>query len=151
MKNDIKILFTVSCLIFSQCLFSQKDSIRLVCPFENGTGREPKEAYTWNPPEKKIIMISQVDTILRSCIGARVTTVNPTEDNRYEIVMYYKDFYFWYYGAAKSLVKRGDVVKAGQAIAIYTLGTEMEFRMFKMEDAVDPRELLECRIPRAGN
>lgn len=132
-------------------LFAQADIGQLKCPFEHGSGREPKEAYTWEPKDEKVIMISQVDTIVRSCITGTVSNVNMTEDKRYEIVVYYKDYYFWYYGVAKPSVKKGQKVIAGQGIGTYTFGTEMELRMFKHEDQIDPRDLLECKIPRADD
>ena len=130
-------------------LFAQKDSIRLACPFEHGSGREPKEAFTWEPKDEKIIMISKADSIIRSCINGTVSNVNPTEDGKYEIVIYYKNLYFWYYGVAKPLVKKGDNVAVRASIGTYTAGTELEFRMFRNEDQLDPRNLLECKIPRA--
>ena len=145
MNKQILILLTTLCLASS--VFSQTDSLRLVCPFESGTGREPKEAVTWDPPEKKIIMITKKDTVIRSCVDAKVSNVNPTEDGRYEVVIYYKDFYFWYYGVTKPYVKRGDVLKAGQALVFYQPGTEIEFRMFKKEEPMDPRKLLDCKMP----
>lgn len=143
-------LCLIPSLLFSAAALAQtKDSIRLVCPFEHGSGREPKEAYTWNPPDKKIIMISQVDTILRSSITGKVSNVNPTEDGKYEIVIYFKDYYFWYYGVSKPLVKKGQSITAGSPVAVYQLGDEVEFRMFLREEAIDPRDLLECKITKA--
>jgi hypothetical protein len=129
--------------------WAQNDSLVLKCPFEHGTGREPKEAFTWSPPDKKIIMISHVDSLIRCAYGGMVTTVGPTEDNNYEIVINFKDYYFWYYGVAKPLVKRGQTVKAGETIGLYKFGTELEFRMYKFEDMLDPRNLLECKVPKA--
>lgn len=141
----ITVLFFVSPLLSS----AQKDSAWLVCPFEHGSGREPKEAYTWDPPDKKIIMISRVDSMVRSCVNGEVVAVSAAEDNQFEIVVYYKEYYFWYLGMMQSKVKKGDKVKAGQALAVYTLGTELEFRMFKFEDVIDPRNLLECKVPKS--
>ena len=109
-------------------------------------GREPKEPFTWDPPDKKVIMISKVDTAIRSCIDAKVFTINPTEDGKYEMVIYYKDYYFWYYGITKALVNVNQNIKAGQVLGTYTKGQEMEFRMFKDEEAVDPRVFLECKV-----
>lgn len=129
---------------------AQKDAPKLVCPFERGSGREPKEAYSWEPRDEKVIMISNVDTIVRSSVNGTVSNVSMTEDNRYEIVVYYKNYYFWYYGVAKPSVKKGQNVAAGQAIGTYTLGSELEFRMYKDEEQLDPRNLLECKVPRAG-
>jgi len=147
MKKNLRFLALIGSVFFVQQSFSQMDSIHLICPFENGSGREPKEAYTWDPPEKKIIMTTKKDTIIRSCVNATVSNVNPTEDNKYEVVIYYKDYYFWYYGVTKPFVKRGDVLKAGQPLGLYTPGTEVEFRMFKKEEAIDPRRLLDCKMP----
>lgn len=151
MKSICKVYLIIAFLYTPLSLFAQKDSLRLACPFEHGSGREPKEAYTWEPKDEKVIMISQVDTIVRSCINGTVSNVSPTEDGRYEIVIYYKDLYFWYYGVEKPLVKRGENVVAQQAIGTYKFGAELEFRMFKHEDQMDPRNLLECKIPRAGD
>jgi len=124
----------------------QKFEKRLLCPFENGMGREPKEPFTWDPPDKKVIMISKVDTAIRSCIDAKVLSINPTEDGRFEIVIYYKEWYFWYFGIKNALVNVNQVIKAGQVLGTYKFGQEMEFRMFKDEEAMDPREFLECKV-----
>jgi hypothetical protein len=124
----------------------QKFDRRLLCPFENGMGREPKEAFSWDPPDKKVIMISKTDTAIRSCIEAKVLSINPTEDGRFEIVIYYKDWYFWYYGIKKALVNVNQAIKAGQVLGTYTYGQEMEFRMFKDEEPMDPRGFLECKV-----
>lgn len=134
----------------------KEEKIVLVCPFEHGSGREPKEAFTWDPPDQKVIMISHVDSIIRSCISGEVLNVSSTDDGKYEIVIGYKDFYFWYYNVEKALVNTRQAVKAGQTIGIYKFGDELEFRMFKeMKDTepqmMDPRDLLECKIPKAGD
>ena len=124
----------------------QKFDKRLLCPFENGMGREPKEAFSWDPPDQKVIMISKTDTAIRSCIDAKVLRINSTEDGRYEMVIYYKEWYFWYYGISKALVNVNQQIKAGQVLGNYTFGTEMEFRMFKDEEPLDPRDFLECKV-----
>ena len=144
--------FLLAIFLNASCsLFAQKDSVQLACPFEHGSGREPKEAFTWEPKDEKIIMISKVDTIVLSCINGTVSNVNVTEDGRYEIVIYYKNLYFWYYGVAKPWVKKGEKVSVRKAIGTYTFGTELEFRMFRDEEQLDPRNLLECKIPRADD
>src|SRR4026209_120527 len=107
---------------------NQKFDKKLLCPFENGMGREPKEAFTWDPPDKKVIMKSKVDTAIRSCIDAKVLSINPTEDGRFEIVIYYKEWYFWYFGIKNALVNVNQVIKAGQVLGTYRFGQEMEFR-----------------------
>lgn len=150
----MQLKFPVYCLLLATCLAAlnvnaQKDPGTLKCPFEHGSGKEPREAYTWEPRDEKVIMISKVDTVVLACIDATVSNVQLTEDNNYEIVMYYKNYYFWYYGVEKPMVKRGDKVKAGQPVGTYKFGTELEFRFYKDEDQKDPRDLLECKVPRA--
>jgi len=151
MKSFFKVCFVTILLLSPVLLWAQKEIGSLKCPFEHGSGREPKEAYTWEPRDEKIIMISQVDTLVRSCITGTVSNVSLTEDNRYEVVVYNKNYYFWYYGVAKPLVRKGEKVSAAQTIGTYQLGTELEFRMFKNEEQLDPRELLECKVPRADD
>jgi hypothetical protein len=119
---------------------------KLVCPFEKGMGREPKEAYTWDPPDKKVIMISQSDSLVRSCIDSKVLSINPTEDGRFELVIFYKEYYFWYYGINKALVNNNQTLKAGDILGTYIKGQELEFRMFKDEEMMDPREYLRCLV-----
>jgi len=151
MKKDVLLLAALIFIVGS--VFGQKNKSkgdqkfdkRLLCPFENGMGREPKEAFSWDPPDQKVIMISKTDTAIRSCIDAKVLRINSTEDGRYEIVIYYKEWYFWYYGISKALVNVNQQVKAGQVLGNYIFGQEMEFRMFKDEEPVDPREFLECK------
>jgi hypothetical protein len=149
-----KILLLTGLLFIVGSVFGQKNKSkgeqkfdkRLLCPFQNGMGREPKEAFTWDPPDKKVIMISKVDTAIRSCIDAKVLSINPTEDGRFEIVIYYKEWYFWYFGIKNALVNVNQVIKAGQVLGTYTFGQEMEFRMFKDEEALDPRGFLDCKV-----
>lgn len=149
-----KILLLTGLILIIGSVFGQKDkgktdqgfNKKLLCPFENGMGREPKEAFTWDPPDKKVIMISKIDTAIRSCIDAKVLSINPTEDGRFEIVIYYKEYYFWYYGITKALVNVNQVIKTGQVLGTYKFGQEMEFRMFKDEEPMDPREFLECKV-----
>jgi hypothetical protein len=147
----IKVFLVTIFLYASSGLFAQKDPVSLACPFEHGSGREPKEAYTWEPKDLKVILISKVDSVVRSCVDGAVSNVNTTEDGRYEIVVFHNNLYFWYYGVAKPLVKKGDKVTARMAIGTYTFGTELEFRMFRNEEQLDPRNLLECKIPRADD
>ena len=155
MKNKFIFLLAASLFIISGNVMAQKGKSKskedekfdqkLVCPFEHGVGREPKEAFTWDPPDKKVIMISHTDTALRSCIDAQVLSINPTEDGRFEMVIYYKAWYFWYYGISKALVNIHQNIKAGQVLGTYKFGEKMEFRMFKDEEAMDCREFLECK------
>ena len=149
MRSVCKACLVLVLLYTPFSLFAQKELPKLACPFENGSGKEPKEAFSWQPKDEKIIMMSNIDTLIRSVVTGTVSNVSPTEDNSYEIVVYYKNYYFWYYGVNKPMVKKGQNVTAGQSIGTYKFGTELELRMFKDEDPMDPRDLLECKIPKA--
>ena len=119
---------------------------KLICPFANGLVSATKEAYTWDPADKKLILVSNTDTIIRSGVDATVLTVMPSDEGGYQIVIHMDDYYFWYFGVKKPLVSRGQKIKAGQSIATYTTGKEVEFRMFLDEEAMDPRPLLDCKV-----
>ncbi len=149
MRSISKTCLLAAFLYAPLTMLAQGDSIRLACPFEHGSGKEPKEAYVWEPKDQKIIMTSMVDSIVLSSITGTVSNVNTAENGLYEIVVHNKNYYFWYYGVAKPLVKKGQQVTARQAIATYKLGTELEFRMFKFETPMDPRNYLECKVPKA--
>lgn len=148
MKLMSNFLVAAGLLLAPAAAFAQVN-LKLTCPLEHSNGREPKEAYSWEPKDLRVIMVSSADSIVRSCYEARVSNLNPTEDGLYEMVIYYKNYYFWYSGIAGPIVKVGSKVTAGQALGTYKPGTELEFRMFKDEDPVDPRNLLECKIARA--
>jgi hypothetical protein len=150
MKSLSKIFFIALLFCAPLTVFAQ-DNLKLACPFDRGTGREPKEAFTWDPKDEKVIMVSNMDSIARSCVTGTVSNVSQTEDGNYEVVIYYKNYYFWYYGVSKPLVKKGQNVTAREAIAIYKPGSELEFRMFKDEKPMDPRALLECTILKAND
>ncbi|MBS1920443.1 MAG: hypothetical protein JST17_09330 [Bacteroidetes bacterium] len=145
------ILFFLPVISQAQNISSSNQKLVLTCPFEHGSGREPREAFTWDPPDQKVIMISRVDSIIRSCSSATVVKVEPAEDSTCEIVININNLYFWYHGLIKPVVKRGQVVTAGQSLGIYTFGTELEFRMYDDEDMKDPRALLDCKVPKAGD
>jgi len=141
--------------LFPLSLLAQKDSMHLICPFEHGSGREPKEAFTWDPPDQKVIMISNMDSIIRSCVNGEVVKVVKNEDSTYEVVIFAKGFYFWYNNVAKPAVQVRQVVTAGQTVGVYELGEELEFRMYKemkKDEPVmmDPRNWLECKVPKAA-
>jgi len=148
-KLHISLCFLI---IISGNSFAQNDKAKkevkfdkkLLCPFERGIDREPKEAYTWDQIDKKIILISHLDSLIRACIDSKVLSINPTEDGRYEVVIFYKEFYFWYYGINKVLVNAKQILKAGDVLGTYIKGQELEFRMYKDEEMMDPREFLQC-------
>ena len=117
--KKISVLLSL-CLALSSARAQEK--ITIVCPLDNGMGREAKEAYYWDPPEHKVIIMSQSDTVIRSGVPGEVVTVQINEENKYEVVIYYKDHYFWYNNVTKPLVRRLQKVTASQVIGTYTTG-----------------------------
>lgn len=144
-------LLLVCMVAYTTGLFAQ-EKISIACPLENGMGREAKDAYYWDPPEHKVIIISQTDSVVLSGVPGDIVTVQVNEENKYEVVIFYKDHYFWYNNVTKPLVKRMQKVTAAQAIGIYTPGDELELRVYKEPkkadpEMIDPREMLECMAP----
>ncbi len=140
------------CLLLSTAGIFAQEKISIVCPLENGTGREAKDAFYWDPPEHKVIIMSQTDSVVRSGVPGDVVTVQVNEDNKYEIVIFYKDHYFWYNNVTKPLVRRLQKVTPSQVIGTYTHGDELELRVYKEPkradpEMIDPREMLECKTP----
>lgn len=153
MRTIVK-AYLLAALVYAPASLFAQDKLVLVCPFEHGSGREPKEAYTWDPPDQKVILISQKDSLVRACVPGEVVKVQANEENKYEIVIFYKENYFWYNNVTKPSVTRMQKVVAGQTIGIYTFGDELELRMYKEPrkgdpEMIDPREMLECKIPKA--
>ena len=119
---------------------------KLLCPFEKGMAPGSNEAYSWDQPDMKVIMVSKTDTVVRSCMDAKVSLIQPTEGGSYEVVIYYGDYYFWYSGVGKLRVKKNQNIKAGEVLGAYTPGQELEFRMFNNEEPMDPRKYLLCTL-----
>jgi hypothetical protein len=150
MKNWIGLLLAAM-IISPLYSFAQKEEkLVLLCPLKTPGGKEPKEAFIWNPPDKKVTMLSNSDSLVYSSYEGKVSNVSVTEDNRYEIVIYYKEYYMWYYGVTKPLVRVNQDLKKGDKIGTYTKNSELEFRLFKDEEPIDPREMLECRIEKSN-
>jgi hypothetical protein len=148
----IKRLLILTTLVAAFARLDAQDKITIVCPLENGMGREPKDAYYWDPPEHKVIIMSSTDTTVRSGVPGEVVTVQVNEDNKYEIVIFFKDHYFWYNNVTRPLVRRFQKVTASQVIGTYTHGDELELRVYKEPkkadpEMIDPRSMLECMPP----
>ena len=148
---DKRFLIFCSLLPLATSLSAQ-EKITIVCPLENGMGREAKDAYYWDPPEHKVIILSTTDTVVRSGVPGEVVAVQVNEDNKYEVVIFYKDHYFWYNNVTRPFVRKMQKVTPSQAIGSYTHGDELELRVYKEPkradpEMIDPREMLECFPP----
>ena len=144
MKTKTIIIAMVSILLGTM-LFAQKDSLRLSCPMFGAVMKDPKGSYKFNQADMKVIIVSTTDTAARASIGGRISNVVLNEDGKYDVVMYFRDFYIWYSGLTKSFVRKGEVVKQGQLLGLMKPGNELEFLLYKNEQPLDPRKYLDCK------
>jgi len=146
MKIMVKacLLAAISCLPVA--LYAQQDSIWLQCPLNEAFVVPPaKNVIHYDEPDMCIVLVSKPDTIVKACFNGKVTNVEQTDDGKWDVVFYYKDYYFWYSGLSKSIVRRNDVLKIGQPVGYITPGDKIEMLLFKFETPLDPTRFLECK------
>jgi hypothetical protein len=136
------LLSLVSCL-----LFAQADTISLVCPLENGTLRiiRASDRDYQKSSEYGVMLTSKTDTTVYAVHTAQVVLVAKTEDTKYDIVLLYKNYYFWYAGVLSPRVKVNARIKAGDIIGTFNPGDLLELLMFEREEPVNPRQFLKCK------
>ena len=144
MKTKTIITSIVSVLL-GTIAFSQKDSLHLSCPMFDAVMKTQKGSYKFNLPDLKVVIVSSTDTAARAPIDGRISNVALNDEHTYDVVMYFRDFYMWYTGFSKLLVKKGDVVRRGQILGLIKPGTELEFLLYKNEKPLDPRKYLDCK------
>lgn len=138
-------------------LFAQKDSIKLLCPLNEAiVVPPPKNVIHYDESELCIVLQSIPDTIVKSVGTGRVTNTEFTEESKNGVVLFVKvngkDYYFWYTGLDKLLVKRNDVVKIGQPLGYVASGQKIELVMYEFETPVDPVKYLDCKgVLKQGN
>jgi Peptidase family M23 len=146
MKHLRKLCLLVFIIHVPAILLAQKDSLWLQCPLNEATVvPPPKNVIHYDEPDLCIVLVSVPDTIVKACYNGRVTNVQQTDDGKWDVVFYYKDFYFWYSGLAKVTVKRNDNLKAGQPVGFVGPGEKMEMLLFKFETPLDPVKYLDCK------
>ena len=140
--------FLIPCGLNAQTV---PDSIKLACPLNDAfVVPPPKNAIQWDPPDLCIVLTSIPDTIVKACTGAKITNVvqNENDGNKWEVVMFckYKDkeYYFWYTGLERVVVKRNDSIKEGQTIGFIKQSGKIEMLMYDFETPVDPTKFLSC-------
>lgn len=132
-------------------LIAQVDStIVLACPLDEAiVVPPPKNAINYDPPDLCIVLTSKPDTTVKAVINARVTNTEIDEDGKHGVVLYAKikgkDYYFWYTGLKKAIVRRHDMVKVGQPLGYVTSGNKIEMLMYQFETPVDPTRYLDCK------
>jgi hypothetical protein len=131
---------------------AQNDSIKLVCPLNDATlVPPPKNAIKFDPPDLCISLTSRPDTMVKACIDGRVTNVEQNEEGGWDVVFFYidrrtkKEYYFWYAGMKRVIVKRNDFLKAGQPIGVIEPGNKVELLMYQFETQLDPTKYLDCK------
>lgn len=141
-----KVLLLFFCLISTCRSRAQLDSMRLECPLASGTPRiiRASDKDYQSSSEYGVMFTSKVDTLIRAVHDAQVVLVSRTEDNKYDIVLQFKGYYFWYSGVLQPKVKNFTRVKPGDIIGLYKPGDLLELLMYLQEEPVNPRKYLRC-------
>ena len=138
---------TLLLLLFIVNFLAQgQDSLKLICPLLNGipkTIRASDKDYQ-KSSEYGIMISSKIDTTVQAVHEGAIVIVARTEDTKYDVVIQFKNFYFWYAGVLSPKVKQGVKVRPGDAIGTYKPGDMLELLMFQQEEPVNPRKFLKC-------
>lgn len=150
MKRLVKYCLLFVLLYTTDSLFAQKDSIKLVCPLNEAVVvPPPKNVIHYDEDELCVVLQSIPDTVVKSVGLGRVTNTEFTDESKNGVVLFVKingkDYYIWYTGLTKLLVKRNDVVKAGQPLGYVSSGEKIELIMYEFETPVDPIKFLDCK------
>src|SRR6188474_87799 len=132
--------FTVSLAI------AQTDSLQLSCPLKTGVPKiiRASDKDYQKSSEYGVMITSKIDTAVLAVHEASVVLVARTEDTRYDVVLQFKNYSFWYAGVLTPKVRKGAKVKAGDIIGTYKPGDMIELLMFQQEEPVNPRKYLKC-------
>ncbi len=127
-------------------LFAQTDSLQLSCPLKNGSPRviRASDKDYQNSSEYGVMITSKIDTSVLAVHEASVVLVARTEDTKYDVVLQFRNYSFWYAGVLNPKVRKGAKVKAGDIIGTYKPGDMVELLMFQSEEPVNPRKYLKC-------
>ena len=127
-------------------VFAQTDSLQLSCPLKAGVPKivRASDKDYQKSSEYGVMITSKIDTIVQAIHEASVVLVARTEDTKYDVVLQYKNYSFWYAGVLTPKVRKGAKVKAGDIIGTYKPGDMLELLMFQSEEPVNPRKYLKC-------
>ena len=131
--------FTVS-FVFAQ------DSLQLTCPLKSGVPKviRASDKDYQKSSEYGVMITSKTDTLVQAVHDGAVIIVARTEDMRYDLVIQYKNYFFWYAGIQTPKVRQGARIKAGDIIGVYKPGDLLEILMYQQEEPVNPRKYLKC-------
>jgi hypothetical protein len=146
MKFLFKSVLFFTCLGIPAILFAQKDSVWLQCPLNEAmVVPPPKNVIHYDEPDMCVVLSSKPDTSVKACTMGKVSNIEKTEDGKYGVVYYYKDYYFWYTNLETLLVRKNENIQAGQVIGTISKGTNLELMLFKFETPVDVTRFLGCK------
>ncbi len=138
--------FLLLCSFSVSFVFAQTDSLQLSCPLKAGvpkTIRASDKDYQ-KSSEYGVILTSKLDTAVLAVHDGAVVIVARTEDTKYDVVIQFRNYYFWYAGVLTPKVRQGSKVKTGDIIGTYKPGDMLELLMFQQEEPVNPRKYLKC-------
>lgn len=149
MNRKVTILIPVFAFL-AENLPAQQNTFPLPCPLNEATVvPPPKNAVKFDEPDLCVVLTSIPDTVVKAVATGRITNTENTEESGYGFVMFAKvsgkDYYFWFTGMNKLLVRRNDLVKPGQAVGFISPGTKIELTMYEFETPVDPIQHLDCK------
>lgn len=146
----VKLALIIALSQLPAAIYAQADSIRLTCPLNEAiVVPPPKNVIHYDQEDLCVVLKSIPDSVVKSAGTGRVTNTEYTEDSKNGIVLYLKlkgkDYYIWYTGLDKLLVRRNDVVKAGQPLGYVSAGGKIELIMYEFETPVDPIRFFDCK------
>ncbi len=150
MKTKITSCLTLLTFCLPVILFAQNQNLRVVCPLHEAILVPPTADMMYNVPEElSIVLMSKTDTTVKAGTNATVTNIESDDEGKYGIVLFTrinnKDYYLWYSGLRKILVKKPDTVKAGQPVGYIHPGDKIELQLFDFETPLDPANYLDCK------
>jgi hypothetical protein len=138
--------FLLLCSFSVSFVFAQTDSLKLSCPLKTGVSKviRASDKDYQKSSEYGVMLSSKTDTAVQAVHEASVVIVARTEDTKYDVVLQFRNYYFWYAGVLSPKVRQGSKVKTGDIIGTYKPGDMLELLMFQQEEPVNPRKYLKC-------
>jgi hypothetical protein len=126
--------------------FAQTDSLQLKCPLTSGTLKtiRASDKDYQKTSEYGVMITSKIDTVVKAVHDGAVVIIEKAEDARYDVLIQYKSYSFWYVGVLDPKVGKKTKVTAGDVIGSYKPGDLLELMMFNSEEPVNPRKYLKC-------
>lgn len=131
-------------------LSAQTDSFKLQCPLNKATiVPPPKNMIHYDEPDLCVVLVSIPDTAVKSVWSGKITNTEYTDESKNGVVLYTKingkDYYFWYTGLSRVIVRRNEIVKPGQVLGYIQPGAQIEMLMYQFETPVDISKYLDCK------